>query len=190
MQSKEEHTSLIRKLKTGDGNAFEQVYHMYKRPLYAIALRYLKDQQLAEEALQDIFVKLWKSCRALDEHQSLESFLFVCMKNHVLNMIRKEKARIKAATIACQTKENSCYQTESDVAHNDLQAHLSLCMKALPARKKHIVQLSIIEGYSNQEIATSLHISENTVRSQLSQAKKVLRHFLRYSLPMFVLFYF
>lgn len=189
MQGEDDHTTLIKALKSGDAAAFEQVYDLYKRPLFATALRYLKDQKLAEDALQEVFVKLWQNRQAVDERQSLRNFLFVCMKNHVLNVIRTEQARIKAALLANQNKEHCSHQTESEIALSDLRACLDTSLSTLPARKKRIVQLSIIEGYSNQEISATLQISEHTVRSQLSQAKKVIRLFLERALVLLILFF-
>jgi RNA polymerase sigma-70 factor (ECF subfamily) len=187
MQGEADHTALVIALKSGDTTAFEQVYDLYKRPLFSIAQRYLKDQKLAEDALQEVFVKLWQNRQALDERQSLRSFLFVCMKNHVLNLIRTEQARIKAALLANQNKENCSHQTESEIALSDLRACLDTSLSTLPDRKKRIVQLSLIEGYSNQEIAATLQISEHTVRSQLSQAKKLIRRFLERTLALLIL---
>ncbi|MGB3585888.1 MAG: sigma-70 family RNA polymerase sigma factor, partial [Tunicatimonas sp.] len=63
-------------------------------------------------------------------------------------------------------------------------------LNTLPARKRKIAQLSLIEGYSNQEIAATLRISEHTVRSQLSQAKKFIRHFLQQAMMLLVLLHF
>ena len=189
MPSGDNHTALLEALKSGDAAAFEQVYDLYKRPFYATALRYLKDQKLAEDALQEVFVKLWQNCQAIDERQSLRSFLFVCMKNHVLNVIRTEQNRIKAALLANQNQEKFSHQTESDIDLNDLRTYLDTSLSALPARKKKIAQLSLIEGYSNQEIAATLQISEHTVRSQLSQAKKIIRLFLERTLVLLLLLF-
>lgn len=186
MQDEDDHIALIKALKSGNATAFEQVYDLYKRPLFATALRYLKDQKLAEDALQEVFVKLWQNRKTIDEQQSLRSFLFVCLKNHVLNVIRTEQTRIKAALLANQGKKHFSRRTESDIALNDLRTYLDISLRTLPARKKRIVQLSLIEGYSNQEIAATLQISENTVRSQLSQAKKVIRRFLEQTLVLLI----
>ena len=190
MQSEDGHNTLVKALKRGSTAAFEQVYERYKRPLYATALRYLKDNQLAEDVLQDVFVKLWQNRQALDEQLSLKNYLFVCLKNQVLNRIRSEQVRIKAALLANQFEEGFSRQTESEVALNDLQAWVNTSLSTLPARKRQIVQLSLIEGYSNQEIAAVLQISENTVRSQLSQAKKLIRNFLQRALTVLVFLYF
>ncbi|MGB3589051.1 MAG: sigma-70 family RNA polymerase sigma factor, partial [Tunicatimonas sp.] len=105
MQSEDGHYTLVKALKRGSTAAFKQVYERYKRPLYATALRYLKDNQLAEDVLQDVFVKLWQNREALDEQQSLKNFLFVCLKNQVLNFIRSEQVRIKAALLANQNQD-------------------------------------------------------------------------------------
>lgn len=82
-------TILTKVIKKGDKDAFKEIYERYHVQLYYLAKQYLKDQKLAEDALQDIFLKLWKKRKRLDSSRSINAFLFTMKKNQVLDLIRK-----------------------------------------------------------------------------------------------------
>jgi RNA polymerase sigma-70 factor (ECF subfamily) len=178
MQSKVDHKNLTRLLREGDESAFEQIYHQYKQPLFHFALRYLKDKVLAEDALQEVFVKLWNRKGALDENLSLRGFLYTLMKHHVLNNIRTEQNRIKIAALSITDQSPDVNFTEQDVALFETKTLLEKGLESLTDSKEKIFRLSFEQGYSNEEIASLLNISEHTVRSQLSQSHKILRAYL------------
>lgn len=178
MLQKDDNEALVNRLKTGDQSAFERIYHLYKHPLFHFALRYLKDHELAEDALQDVFVKFWNARQSLDENLSVRGFLFTCMKRHVLNVIRTEQNRIKLAALASSEKPLFSNQTEEEVAYQESKSQIDKGIDTLSESRKKIFLLSVIEGYSNQEIAAMLDISEHTVRSQISQSSKYMRKFL------------
>ncbi|MEK6479975.1 RNA polymerase sigma-70 factor [Catalinimonas sp. 4WD22] len=177
---------LFHQLKLGNESAFEQIYHLYKRPLFNFALRYIKDQALAEDALQEIFIKLWNNKENLDEKLSVKAFLFTCLKNHLLNVIRSEQKRIKYAALASSEKSVINNHTEEEVSYHDSIAIVEKGINSLSDQKKKIFRLKIIEGYSNQEIADSLGISEHTVRSQVSKSSKYMREFLNKAITILV----
>jgi len=172
----QDSTHLLRK---GDEAAFAQIYHQHKQALYYFALRYLKDKALAEDALQEVFVKLWNGKDKLDPKQPLKGFLFTCMKHHVLNTIRSEETRIRHAALAVAEVNPDTNFTEQEVAFVETKGLLEKGIQTLSAGKKMIFKLSFEEGCSNREIATRLNISEHTVRSQLSQSTRFLRKHLK-----------
>ena len=178
--------TLIRLLKTGDESAFEQIYHQYKRPLYHFALRYLKDKALAEDAVQDVFVNLWKRKDTLDEELSVRGFLYTCMKRHALNILRTEGNRIRVAALSVADQSTDKNFTEQDVAFNESKSLLEKGLQSLTDHKKKIFRLSFEQGCSHREIASRLGISEHTVRSQLSQSNKILREYLGKAISLMI----
>lgn len=169
---------LTHQLKQGNESAFEQIYHLYKRPLFSFALRFIKDKELAEDALQEVFIKLWNNSHGLDEKLSVKVFLFTCLKNHLLNVIRSEQKRVKYAALASSEKSEITNHTEEEVSYQECKKIVDKGINSLSDHKKKIYRLKVIEGYSNQEIADKLGISEHTVRSQVSQSSKYMREFL------------
>lgn len=171
--------ALVNRLKKGDESAFEHIYHYYKAPLYHFALRYLKDRTLAEDTLQEVFIKFWNNRQDLDANLSVRGFLFTCMKRHALNLIRTEQNRIKKAALASAENPLSANPVEEKIAFQESQSLVDQCIGTLSESKRKIFRLKVIEGYSHQEIAAMLDISEHTVRSQMSQSNKSMRKFLK-----------
>ena len=150
----------------------------------------MKDKALAEDALQEVFIKLWKRKAKLDPELPLKGFLFTCMKHHVLNTIRSEETRIRHAAIATMDTSPDTNFTEHDVALLESKSLLEKAVQTLSKSKEKIFRLSFEKGYSNREIAAQLNISEHTVRSQLSQSTKFLREHLNKALGiLLILFY-
>lgn len=168
----------ICKLKEGDRMAFETIYQEYRESLFCLALRYLKNENMAEDALHDVFLKIWHSRERLDENLSLRGFLFTSMKHHLLNTIRSHKNEILKHIALAQRKEVVINDTENLVNFTQSKELIKEGVSTLPAKKKEILELSLFEGLSHKEIAVKLNLSEHTVRSQISQSTKVLRAFL------------
>ena len=187
MLSNHKGEALTGRLKAGDQSAFEHIYHHYREPLFHLAIRYLKDQELAEDCLQEVFIKLWNHRQQLDESLSLRGFLFTCLKRHVLNAIRTEQTRIRIATLASMEQPHAAPVTEQDVSFNESKQQVLQGMDTLSEGKRKIVHLSLLEGYSHQEIASMLHLSEHTVRSQISQACKLMRQYLTKAMSLFIM---
>lgn len=166
---------LAHQLKSGNCQAFRQVYEQHSDRLYGLALKYLKDPELAHDAVQDLFTKLWDKRAQIDPSKSLEGLLSTMLKNLVLNMIRSHTRRIKKheAQILGQKRitENEYWLRHYSEAVFGQLNHLP------PARQK-IVRLKLLKGLDNQTIAEQLNLSVNTVKFQISQGIKSLRNTL------------
>ena len=166
------------KVKTGNEQSFRLVYEKYHKPLYHIALKYLRNKELAEDAVHDVFIKLWNNRKKLDSSGSLRGFLFTATKNHVLNMLASDKEKLKKHVLFhYQRKVDS--QVPSNVS--SLSAYRELCQRAilqLPERRREIFELRNNDGLTNQEIAQYLEISENTVKVHYYKATNYIREFV------------
>src|SRR5690625_7227511 len=79
------------RIRKGDRQAFEIIYERYHRQLFYLARKYVKDQELAEDALQEAIVKLWVKRRTSDTGRSLKSFRSTMMRKHIPNVMREKK---------------------------------------------------------------------------------------------------
>ena len=167
------------RLQSGDHVAFRELYDLYHQLLYGVACKYLKDATLAEDAVHEVFVKLWVNRQEMDPMQGVRNFLFKCLKYHILNLIRDHKrALIKQYNLAHQAPAWH-EEPESAVLFNDYKKVMEQAIEQLSPRKKDIFKLRTVEGLSNAQVATRLGISINTVKLQFSQASQMLRHYLR-----------
>jgi RNA polymerase sigma-70 factor, Bacteroides expansion family 1 len=166
-------------LQTGDHVAFKEVYDKYHQLLYGVACKYLKDAAMAEDAVHEVFVKLWLYREQLDPAQGVKNFLFKCLKFHVLNVIRDQQRALSKQTLFTQQVSASHEEPEHAVLFNDYKRAMEQAIEKLSPRKKDIFRLRTVEGLTNEQIASKLGISINTVKLQFSQASQLLKHCLR-----------
>lgn len=173
-ENKENKT--IRRLKLGDNEVFEQLYHLYHKRLYGLAFKYLKSRELAEDAVHDTFIKLWEKRDSV--HTDIKGFLFTSVRNHVMNMIRNNKRKVlKHIQIEDQRKKSS-NKTEDVIIYSEYQQILGSGLKELPKGKREIFNLKTVQKLSNKEIAERLNISIHTVKSQYYHASKFIKEYL------------
>ena len=170
--------NLINQVKKGDKQAFENIYWMYRKPVFGLAQRYLKDQQLAEDAVQDVFSKLWLHREDLDSEKCIKAFLFAVLKNHVLNMIKKRKRRILRQFDYAESNSNKSISADESIILSDTKKIVNEGLNKLPEKKQLVYNMKRMRGYSNKEIAEQLGISIHTVKSQFYKANKFLRNFV------------
>lgn len=169
---------LVLRLNKGDKLAFEAIYKKYYEPLFLLGRRYLKDPQLAEDAVQDVFSKLWLKRSDIDSSKSLQGFLFTSLRNHVLNMVKINKRRILRQIEYANTNQTESSQADEEVIFREAKRIVERGVGTLPERKKLVFELKSLQGYSNQEIADRMGISIHTVRSQYQKANKTVQRFV------------
>ena len=166
---------LIKQLKDGSIKAFDNIYDIYAKRLYAFSLQYTKVREEAEEIVQDVFVQLWNSRYTIRQEETLKSLLFIMTKHHLINAFR---ARVNSPVyedyVEYQDKlinDDSHYRIE----YEEFVGQIKKALCKLPATQQNVIRLSKFEEMNNSEIAKELSLSEQTVRNQLSIGLKVLR---------------
>ena len=165
-------------LQKGSYSDFNKLYDLYADRLYGFAYNLTHSSEMAEEIVQEVFLKIWQMREHLSPEYSFRSFLFTIAKNKFLNDLRNRLTLISYYEYitklddATERGENS---TESEFNFNELNEQVLQSKDKLSKRQKMIFEMSKEEGLSNQEIALKLGISEQSVRNQLSSALKVLR---------------
>jgi RNA polymerase sigma-70 factor, ECF subfamily len=182
VQTHIEHIDLIRNIKQGDPHSLELLFRRLYPKLCAYAQKFLQDINDSEEVVQELFYTLWKNHERIDEDQSLNSYLFISVKNRCLNILESRKSKSKHAALLWylyslkQTESNNAYQ---QLVASDLEKDLNVALDHLPKECKRIFELSRFEGLKYQEIALRLNISIKTVETQMSRALTKLRLELR-----------
>ena len=165
-------------LQKGKERAFTAIYERYHKLLYVLAYKYLKDNDTAKDAVQQIFLKLWESRSLFSIHINLRNYLYTMLKNHLLNEIRNNYTALeKNYELAQETIE---YENEilSKLEEKEMTEQLYRAIDSLPEQKKAVCLYKLKDSLSNQEIAEKMQISIPTVKTHYSQAIKLLReHF-------------
>lgn len=166
---------LLIKISEKDQYAFRIVYDKYCPHLYNYVLKLLKSKQLAEEVIQEIFLRFWKLGDDLITIQNIESYLVILARNKSHDMLRRNKLRDFAALEQAEMQADQDYSTERLVALNDVRRTIGLAINKLPAQQRLVYQLCQIEGFKYEEAAQKLNLSTDTVRSYMKLALRNLR---------------
>lgn len=149
-----------------------------------IALKYVKNYSIAEDLVQDVFVALWEKKDNTLIHSNLRNYIFTSVKNQAINLVQRNK------TITCSLSELFNEVPEEDTPNSFSQEELAVkvykAIQELPPACQTIFRLAFEKNYSYQEIADTLNISKNTVKTQMGIAYKQLRSKL-YSLVVLLL---
>lgn len=161
-------------VKTGRKVQFEQCFVANYPVLLRKAYQLLKVPYLAEDAVQDVFVQLWQSDKELSSLDSTKAYLFTCVKNRCLNILRSRKREILRYIEHGQQKPTVGKETEETVIFNEISEKVKEKMASLSPSRKEVFEMKL-SGVSNKEIAEHFNISENTVKVHFNRASKLVR---------------
>lgn len=168
-------TELCMELQRGDKDAFAKAFSQYSRLLYALAYRFLKSGEEAEDAVQYTFMKLWEERKNLDFRTGIRSLLYTIMKNHILNELRHRDLVYEKNYMIAQEMVETDDGFLKAYEERNLRELLIVAIGKLPSQKSMICMMKLKKGLSNQEIADQMHITVATVKSHYTQAIKMLR---------------
>ena len=177
--TKNEDHALFLLIKKRDKQAFTLIYQKYHAYLYALAIRYLKNTEMAEDAVQHVFVKLWENTSKMDIQINLKNYLYTMTKNYILNQIRNHKDIISIHYANAQSEIPDDDEFLRLLEEMQLSSALHDGIETLPPQKKEICKMKIEANISNQEIADRMGISIHTVKSHYQESVKMLRTYFK-----------
>ena len=185
-----EEKELYLKLKTGDAKAFQAIFLKYYPALCHFAFQFLNDREIAEETVQDLFVRFWEKRETLNIEVSIKHYLFRSVKNNCLNQIQHEKVKKQYAS-QMQEVVNQEPNPDNYFIEVNLLEKIEKSIESLPPKRREIFRLSRENGMKYKEIAETLNISIKTVEAQMGLALKHLRQELKdFSNYLMTLFFF
>lgn len=165
---------LIIRLKQSSKDAFTALYKSYWKQVYNFSRLYLTHANVAEDVVQEVFVKVWETREFLREDDSFKGLLFIITRNLIFNQHRKNvNEDFYKLTVLAALEEP--YDVEEEIETHNLQEYIDRLIDELPPRRREIFNLSRKEQKSYKEIALLLNISEKTVENQISEALKFLK---------------
>lgn len=158
-----------------DDQAFEVLFKTHYKALHAYALAILKDEDLAEEIVQSMFLKFWEKRELLNIQSSPKAYLYKCVYNDSLNHLKHEKIKYKHQEYSQQTMNIYQEPASAKVELSELERQLRKALNELPEQCRTIFQMSRFEELKYREIADQLGLSIKTVENQMGKALRVLR---------------
>ncbi|WP_236252800.1 RNA polymerase sigma factor [Echinicola sp. 20G] len=165
---------LILLLRQGDIFAFDELYFRYINHLMAFAVSYIKDPIEAEEAVQEVFIRIWENRGRLDSNKSFRAYLFKSVKNSLINLIRDshEKLQLDDAPDTAVIIESKAI---NNLVFEELEIKVLHLISELPEVQQQVFKLSKLEGLSNAQIAKKLNLSKRTIEHHIYLATKNLK---------------
>lgn len=167
-----------------DEAAFEKLFKTHFRELHAYAYSLLKDWDLAEDTVQQVFLKLLEKNEWMLLQTAVRSYLYKAVYHDSLNYIRRQKVQLKYQNLTVHSMKNHTDDAAGKLKMSELEEHLSSALDKLPEKCRAIFHLSRFEELKYQEIATQLDISIKTVESQMGKALRILRAEMKDFLPL------
>ncbi|WP_448700661.1 RNA polymerase sigma factor [Mucilaginibacter sp. AW1-3] len=173
----QEEKELVVLLNAGDTRAFEKLYRLYSVRILKKLIRLVKQEEIAAELLQDIFLKLWEKRESIDPDQSLRSYLFRIAENKITDLFRRAAYDKKLLSHLVNVSTELCHDTEETIDLKDGQSLLQQAISTLPPQRQKIFILCKIEGKSYEETAALLGISSGTVNDHMVKAGRTVRKY-------------
>ena len=162
----------------GDLAAVESIYEMFKRPVFGLVYRHTQNQAVAEDLLQDVFLKIFSNLRNVREAATFPGWVFRISLNTCYSYLRQKKAQgdkhVPLADVEGRLEEKG-----SDPVERDLRGPLDQAIQALAPRLRSVFVLHDVQGFKHEEIARTLGCSVGTSKSQLFKARIKVRNFLK-----------
>ncbi len=152
---------------------FIQIVMPFKDKLYRLAKRLLVSSEEAEDATQEVLMKLWAKKKVMGRYRNVEAFAMTMTKNFCLDRLKSKQSGNLKLVHSNYADESKSLQRQLEV--NDSLRWVEKIMDSLPEQQKLVLQLRDIEEYSFEEIGEMLDMQPTTIRVTLSRARKMVR---------------
>lgn len=173
-----EISDLIARCALRDRVAFRTLYQRTSAKLYGVTLRILKDRAEAEEALQEVYVKIWQRAdRYVPGGFSPISWLVAVARNHALDVLRARKPASEEIDVALEVADAAPNPEQVEQSRGE-RARIDTCLDQLDREKADAVRGAYLDGYSYEELSARYKVPLNTMRTWLRRSLMKLRECL------------
>lgn len=165
----------VKALINGDLDAFEHLFNKYYKKIYHFAKGYLKNEEDAEDLLQEVFAKVWESRKDIKEHLSFNSFIYTITYHAILKFFRSKGREKKYLDQYSNKIEKFVDDTDHKIDYQLVLDQIMHYLEEVPERRRRIFIMSRFEGITNDKIAEELNISRKTVENHIHKVLKFLR---------------
>jgi RNA polymerase sigma-70 factor (ECF subfamily) len=167
----------------GQEHAFVELYRKYRDPIVRFSLRMLGNRAEAEEAAQDVFLKLHRARASYHPRSRFSTFLYRIAANHCLNLRARLDRRLVDRDGQSERHAQGGADQHADLATKELRAALEAALAALPDRQRAALLLVHYEGLSYRDAAEAIEVSEPAIKSLIHRARGTLIERLGNVLP-------
>lgn len=185
-----DENNILRRIAQRDELAFKKLYDRYSKKVFTQCRRVLHTEVMAEEAVQEVFLKIWLLEDRLVEIEVFELYLRTLVKNYCLNKVRQIASDRQMAAVLSVNYKEPHNEAEETVILKDTRDFVESIVQTLPAQQRAVYQLCHQQGLKYEEVAGRLNISVNTVKTHMKRALSTLRQQLGSEYPLILLILF
>ncbi len=167
------------KIRQGNVSAYSALFRKYYEPLYRFAGRFVKDPQLAENLVQDVFVIIWSNRENWHIRSNVKSYLYTAVRNHALNFLKRDKRLLNMGE-GNDYADSDIRTPDQELMDKEMETAVHNAIDKLPPRCRQIYVMHRYDELKYTEIAEILSISINTVKTQMKRAMQSLHKNLKY----------
>ncbi|GGE38981.1 RNA polymerase sigma-70 factor (ECF subfamily) [Pedobacter psychrotolerans] len=183
-----EELRYLKDLKNGRREAFDFIYARYSKMLLPKMQRMIKSNEIVDELMQDVFLKIWLHKSEINLDKSFKGWIFKVAQNTIYAYYRKLALDAKMQKHILETFAAFYDQTEDYIFNKERISLLNEAIEKLPPQRKEIFKLCRMEGKTYQEAAEILSLSASTVSNQLVSATKYIKRYVFFHNQEFILF--
>jgi RNA polymerase sigma-70 factor (ECF subfamily) len=165
---------LLQAIARGDQDALRQLYRAFERPLYTLGIRWLHDQALAEELVQEVTLRIWRRASSFDPSKGAASSWIFGVARNVASDLGRARLRVPTPVEDLVVVATEPWNEESSWR----QWQIATAIQTLPVEQQRIIHLAYVLQFTQSEIAKALDIPLGTVKTRLYQGLRALRSML------------
>ncbi|HYW29099.1 MAG TPA: sigma-70 family RNA polymerase sigma factor [Gaiellales bacterium] len=177
-----EHLSdhgLLALVARGDRDAFARLYDLYAAPAYSLALRVVRDRDLAADVVQEAFLAIWNQASKFDSSRGQPSTWILTVTHHkAVDTVRREERRRADAMDEVRETPDSSAPVEDQAWQGVAREQVRAAMAKLPDPHREVLELAYFAGYTQSQLAERLAVPIGTVKSRTFAAMSSLRELL------------
>ncbi|MBV8253268.1 MAG: RNA polymerase sigma-70 factor [Chitinophaga sp.] len=190
MELRELHTDpdLFRAIASGNEKAFETLFNQYRNKVYTIAIKITGTEELAEEIVLDVFLKVWLKRTQLPELEFFKAWLFTITRNQIYKTLKQSAYRATERPIPDNEEWllAPADTSSSQLLEKEYRQILHEAISQLSPQQKKVYHLIKEHGMKREEAAKELNLSPETVKRHLAEAMQVIRTYCSYRMGTYV----
>lgn len=181
MLSQGDYSKLVKGIKADDKKCLEQLFTSLYMRLRNYANTLINSMEDSEDIVQDVFFKLWNNRSGLDEGKSIQTYLFISVRNSCLNWLKHKRTRDAYTNIMALVYVDYpvTLTPHETLVTDDIEKDFHQALEELPLQCRRVFEMNRFDGMKYHEIATKLNISIKTVETQMSRALLKIRFRLK-----------
>ncbi len=172
------YAELLRRAQNGDTGAFEEILIRYERLVFHVAYRLLGNPDDAEDAAQEVFLRLYRRIDRIDPHRPLRYWLYRVTARVCATLYRRRQSTVASSPLYPMSDPDPHTLPDHVAERAELHRLIYAGLDTLPPQERTAIILRDLEELSTGEVAEILGIAETTVRSHIARARLKLKHFI------------